>query len=454
MLEKVACCHNPRHVEARMRNVIATSLLMLLGCTLMSQALGQLADPVSTEDMIISHVDKDLARAMVLLEELVNINSGTMNLEGVRAVGDHLAPEFSELGFDVEWIDGAPFGRAGHLVAHRDGSGPGVLLIGHLDTVFPVDSPFQKFEIVDEHFARGPGTTDMKGGNIVIIHALRALHAADVLDDLSIRVIITGDEERSGRPRNLRAAALIEAGVWADYAIGFEDGDGDPATAVISRRGASGWTLSVTGTRAHSSLIFQPEYGPGAIYEAARILDEFHDQLSTEENLTFNPGVILGGSTVDYDAMSATGTAFGKSNVISDSVTVVGDIRAVSPEQLEFARQKMREIVADHLPMTDATIEFDQGNPPMAPTDGNRRLLEMFSRVSQDLGYGPVEAVHPRNAGAADISHIANEVEMGIDGLGLMGSGAHTLSEAADLRSMGMQTKRVAVLLYRLSQLQ
>jgi len=416
--------------------------------------LAQSSVPVSTDEVIVNHIDEEVERAISLLEKSVNINSGSMNFAGVRAAGDLLVPEFEELGFTTEWIDGAPFGRAGHLVAHRDGSGPKILLIGHLDTVFPVDSPFQKFEIVDEHFARGPGTTDMKGGNVIMIHALRALRAAGILDDISVKAIFTGDEELSGNPKSLRSAALVEGGIWADYAIGFEDGDGNPETAVIARRGSSGWTLAVTGTRAHSSQIFQPEFGDGAIYEAARILTEFRTELSSMENLTFNPGLILGGTDVDYDAAGNRGAAFGKDNVISGLVTVTGDLRAVSLQQWDEARQRMRDIVADHLPMTSATIEFDEGYPPMAPSDGNYALLGILNQASQDLGLGEVRAVNPRNAGAADISFVANDVEMAMDGVGLMGSGGHTLDEAADLRTLSVQTKRVAVLLHRLSKLE
>jgi glutamate carboxypeptidase len=426
---------------------------LLVGCFLFINAPAQESVPVSVDEIIVNHVDEEAARAILLLEKSVNINSGSMNFEGVRAVGRLLAPEFEELGFRTEWVDGAPFGRAGHLVAHRDGSGPRILLIGHLDTVFPVDSPFQEFEIVDEHFARGPGTTDMKGGNVIMIQALRALRAAGVLDDISVRVVLTGDEELSGNPKSLRSAALVEGGKWADYAIGFEDGDGNPETGVIARRGSSGWTLSVSGKRAHSSQVFQPEYGDGAIYEAARILNTFRTELSTMENLTFNPGLILGGTDVEYDVAANRGTAFGKDNVISGTVTVTGDIRAVSLQQWEDAKRKMREIVSDHLPVTDATIEFDQGYPPMAPSEGNYALLDIFSTVSQELGFGEVRAVNPRNAGAADISFVANDVEMAMDGVGLMGSGGHTLDEVADLRTMGQQTKRVAVLLHRLAEL-
>jgi glutamate carboxypeptidase len=435
------------------KNLIRNIFVSCLGCILYSSVFAQSSVPVSTEEIMVNNVDEERARAVALLRASVNINSGSMNFVGVKAVAEHLAPEFEELGFDVEWIDGTPFERAGHLVASRGDSGPKILLIGHLDTVFPAESDFQEFEIFDEFFARGPGTTDMKGGNIIMIQALRAMRAANVLDDVSVRIVLTGDEELSGDPKSLRSAALVEAGVWADYAIGFEDGDGNPATAVIARRGSTGWILTVSGTRAHSSQVFQPEFGDGAIYEAARILNKFRTELTKEPNLTFNPGMILGGTDVVFDEAGNRGTAFGKDNVISSAVTVSGDVRAMSPEQLEFAKQKMHEIVANNLQMTDASIEFDAGYPPMAPSDGNYALLEMFNQASIDLGFGEVAAVNPRNAGAADISFVGGEVEMAMDGVGLMGSGGHTLDEIADLRTLPMQTKRVALLMYRLSQL-
>jgi glutamate carboxypeptidase len=218
---------------------------------------------------MVNHVDEEYERAVRLLEASVNINSGSMNFAGVKAVADHLAPEFEELGFDVDWIDGTPFGRAGHLVASRGNRGPKILLIGHLDTVFPVDSDFQTFEIFDQHFARGPGTTDMKGGNIIMIQALRAMRAANVLDDISVRIVLTGDEELSGNPKSLRSAALYEGGIWADYAIGFEDGDGNPATAVVARRGSTDWVLTVSGVRAHSGGVWRRRHlrgGPNPEY--------------------------------------------------------------------------------------------------------------------------------------------------------------------------------------------
>src|SRR5262245_45147822 len=176
------------------------------------------------ERALASFVDKDNDRALALLEKVVNINSGTMNLAGVREVGAVFRAELDALGFKTEWIDGTPFERAGHLVADHPGPGPRVLLIGHLDTVFEPHSPFQKYEKVSPDAAKGPGTTDMKGGNVVMIQALKALQSIGALKNMNVVVVMTGDEEAAGRPLALSRAALVKAGTGAAVAIGFEDG--------------------------------------------------------------------------------------------------------------------------------------------------------------------------------------------------------------------------------------
>lgn len=424
---------------------IPTILLLLL-----LSPLPAYADlPTTRERDLVAAIDGRTAAALELLERTVNINSGTLNFDGVRKTGEIFIEEFEALGFDASWHSGEQFGRAGHVVAHRHRSGPRILLVGHLDTVFPADSEFQRFERIDEHTARGPGTTDMKGGNVIILEALRALDTVGALDNLSVTVILNGDEESAGEPLALARKALIEAAVWADYAIGFEDGDSNPETVVVARRGSVDWELTVTGKPAHSSQVFQPEYGYGAIYEAARILNAFRQRLEGMELLTVNPGIIGGGTTLNYEAGTG-GTATGKYNVIAQTLRASGDLRTISPVQLEAAREAMLAIVADSLPHTAATIEFGEGYPPMAASEGNLQLLEMYNEVSQDLGFGPVRPVDPRNAGAADIAFTAEHVEMAIDGIGLMGSGGHTVEETADLRTLPMQTKRAAVLLLRL----
>ena len=425
------------------------AVALLLSATLTPLPLGG-QSLSEVERRITSEVDARAAEAIDLLERAVNINSGSMNFDGVREVGVLFRQEFDALGFETQWIDGTSWDRAGHLIARRDGSGPRLLLIGHLDTVFEPSSPFQSFDREGDR-AQGPGVVDMKGGDVVIVHPLKALAASGELDDISITIVMTGDEERSGRPLDLARAALIEAAEEADIVLAFENGDSNPMTAVVARRGSSGWRLDVTGAPAHSSQLFQEEVGAGAAYGASRILSEFYDRLAGEPLLTFNPGVMLAGTDLDYDPSAAGGSAFGKSNVVAQTAVVTGDLRTITLEQLERARATMRFVVLESLPRTSATITFDDGYPPLAPSDGNLRLLTMFSQVSEDLGYGEVTAVDPRNAGAADVSFTAGFVEIAIDGLGPGGGNDHTVDEWIDLPTLAMQSKRAAVLMHRLA---
>ncbi len=407
----------------------------------------------AAERAIARAVDARTAEAIALLERLVNINSGTMNFSGVRLVGDILRARLDVLGFRTRWEDGAPYGRAGHLIAEHPAKGPKLLLIGHLDTVFEPTSPFQKMEKLADSTARGPGIIDMKGGDVIMLLALEALKAAGVLDQMNVTVVMHGDEEHAGEPQALARRALIEAARGAAAAIGFEDGAGDLRTGVIARRGAASWRLDVTGEAAHSSQIFKDSIGYGAIFESARILDAFRTRLSKEAYLTFNPGVALGGARVTLDAVANTGTAEGKNNIVAERMTVQGDLRTLSPEQLARTKATMKAIVAANLGHTTATITFDDGYPPMAPTDGNRRLLALHDQASRDLGLGAVQPVDPSKAGAADVSFVAGIVPMIIDGVGLAGHDDHSPQETADLKSMSVRAKRAAVTLYRLSKL-
>jgi glutamate carboxypeptidase len=408
------------------------------------------AAPSAAERALVKRVQAQEQSSIALLEEIVNINSGTMNFAGVRRVADVLRPRFEALGFKVRWEDGAAFGRAGHLVAEHPGRGRHVLLIGHLDTVFEPNHPFQRFERVDAQTVRGPGTSDMKGGLVVALAALTALKESKKLDGMHITMVMTGDEEDSGRPLELARASLVEAAKAADVAIGLENGADDPHTALTARRGYTGWQIDVKARSAHSSQIFAEEVGAGAIYELARILHTFYEELHGEELLTFNPGLIAGSTQLNFDPKVLRAETFGKDNIVAPVAVATGDLRTISREQLERTKERMLKIVAASLPHTSATITFRDGYPGMPPTEGNRKLLSMYDAVSRDLGFGPVTAVDPRRAGAADISYVAEKVEMAIDGVGLLGHGNHTPDEVADLRTFQSQTQRLAVLLLRL----
>jgi len=439
---------------------VARGLAPLAAAALLASSTAARAGAQSTAARQLSPTERSIARsvdahnddALALLIRLVDINSGTTNHAGVRKVADILRAQFDSLGFTTKWVDGAAFHRAGHLVAEHPGPGPKILIIGHLDTVFDPSSPFQQFVRLDDSTARGPGVIDMKGGDVIALYALRALKDAGALDSMHVVAVYDGDEEDAGSPLTAARQALTDAAHGATAALGFEDGAGDPRTAVISRRGDISWTLTTTGHTAHSSQIFTKEYGAGAIYEAARVLDQFYRQLSTQRYLTFNPGIIVGGTAVSLDSTQSAGTAAGKTNVVADSVLVSGDLRTLSPAQLAGAQRAMQRIVAQTLPKTTAHLEFADGYPPMAPTAGNKRLLAMYDRASRDLGFGDVVAVDPSRAGAADVSFVATIVPMAIDALGLSGHDDHSEKETADLRMLPVQTKRAAVLMYRLTQ--
>ena len=154
----------------------------------------------AAERAVTRAVDAHNAEALVLLERIVNINSGTMNLAGVRSVADMLRPQLESLGFKTRWVDGASFKRAGHLIAEHPGPGTKILLIGHLDTVFEPSSPFQKFIRLDDSTATGPGVIDMKGGDVVMLFGLRALKDTGQLERMNVTAVFDGDEEDAGRP--------------------------------------------------------------------------------------------------------------------------------------------------------------------------------------------------------------------------------------------------------------
>jgi len=398
------------------------------------------------EQKIRETVQRSHDDQVAYLERVVNIPSSTLNLAGVRKVGAAFRASFDSLGFATKWVtlpDATQ--RAGHLVAEHKGK-PGavrILLIGHVDTVVEPDGPNW---VRTDSMARGVGSGDMKGGDVIILFALKALQAAGTLKDMNITVVFTGDEEHPGDPLSVTRKDLIDAAKRTDIALAFEGGNRSDATT--ARRGASSWRVTATGRQAHSAGVFGGA-GYGAIYELARIVNEFRVQLVGEQYLTFNVGTILGGTDVEYDTVGIKGTAASKLNIIAKAAVAHGDLRFISEEQKEKTRAKMREIVAKHLPGTDAKITFLDEYPAMSPTAGNARILAAYDTASQALGYGPVRALDPGARGAGDISFVAPLID-GLDGLGALGTGAHAPEERVNLNALRMQTERAALLLERL----
>ncbi|MCK0108814.1 M20/M25/M40 family metallo-hydrolase [Flavobacteriaceae bacterium S0825] len=401
------------------------------------------------EKKILKTIEANNNEAIEFLKDVVNINSGTMNHDGVKEVGDVFGKAFEDIGFKSSWYDMSQVNRSGHLFAETYGKkGKKLLLIGHLDTVFEENSPFQEFKMVNDSIAHAPGGNDMKGGNVIILYALKALKENGLLNDAQIIAAFTGDEEASGKPISISRKHLVDAAKRSDIALGFETSTGFNY-ATVARRGSSGWKVEIKGKRAHSSGIFRDNVGAGAVFEMSRILNEFYNEVRGEEYLTFNPGILLGGTLMEFDSELSKGNVFGKTNVVAQKAVVEGGLRFISEEQKENARAKMREIVNNNLPQTSAEITFIDSYPAMGPTKGNHKLLDILNEVSIDLGQGEVEAYDPGRRGAADVSFVAQYVDC-LDGLGTMGNGAHTPQETVNLNTIEALTKRTAILIYRL----
>ena len=420
----------------------------LINVLLSPMAFAAALSPI--EQQIKNYIAQHQSEQLSLLESLVNVNSGTTNIVGVQHVGARLRVELDKLGFTTQWIKEPPdMHRAGTLIARRTGTmGKKLLLIGHLDTVFPINSSFQTYKR-HKSTAIGPGVVDDKGGDMVILYALKALQASHALESTNITVVLTGDEEESGKPAAISRKPLFDAARNSDIALDFECALSND-TASIARRGITNWTLRSQGHEAHSSDIFRTSVGYGANFELIRILNTFRTELSKEHDVSFNPGLLLGGTTTEYDQNNSRGSAFGRANVIAKTAFATGDLRYVSPEQKQAIEKRMLQVVANHLPETRASIKFQDGIPAMPPTKSNLRLLEQYSQASSDLGYGTIKP-DQQVRGAGDISYIASMVSANLVGLGPEGSGMHSTEETLDILSLMRQSQRAALLIYRLT---
>ncbi len=424
------------------RTLISYSRTLAGVVVLAGMALGQTLN--ADERKIVEYIDKNNDKAISLIQATVDIESPTEDLAGVKAVGMVLKKELEEIGLTAKWIDmPAEQKRAGHLVAETKGTkGKRILLLGHLDTVLRGEK-FRR----EGNTIFGTGVGDMKGGNVIAVQALKALHAAGVLKDTQVIVMFTGDEEDSCDPVEICRGDMIAAAKRSDLALSFEATVLN--TVTVGRRGSSSWTLEIESKTGHSSGVFGELNGYGAIFEASRVLNEFREKLAGERYLTFNPSLALGGTTVD--AKDSDGSASGKTNVIPAKVVVKGDLRFISEDQKEAARSRMREIVGRSLPGTKSKITFFDGIPAMTPVEGNYELMRQLDKVSRDIGAGPVVALDPGARGAGDIAFISGIIP-GLDGIGIDATrNSHAKNESAGVENLAMLTKRTALLIYRLT---
>lgn len=392
------------------------------------------------ERRIVASVDARAEESIRFLAHSVDINSGTGNAAGVRKLGSAFRSKLDALGFHTRWVDlPASMGRAGHLFAERPGSrGKRVLLIGHLDTVYERDDPFQRFTRHDP-FALGPGVIDAKGGDVVLLYALLALQDAGVLDGAGITVALSGDEETPAVPYVESRAALVAAARASDVALAFEPAAEDMGHATPVRLGFSNWALRVAtpAVPGDTAAISQ-----ASIDAAARLIRRFQRDLQEAYLSIFALGLSPAGAPANGDGGP------GASRSTSQGAVLAGGVRFASWAQLARVEARMSELArASH----EGELTFGADPyPGMPPRAESFALLDTLSAISVAVGAGPVGAGDPQRRGGGDISFVGDIIP-GLDGLGPAGTGAHSPEETVDLRSLTLATKRAALLIYRLT---
>lgn len=364
------------------------------------------------------------------LEHLVGIDSGSRDVGGLVEVARWARRRLLGMGFDVELVpvsdrEGAPLGPV--VVARRPGRGRRVLLLAHMDTVFPKGTAAARPLRVDGSRALGPGVCDDKGGLLAGLHAVEALDAVALGDSAQITVVLTPDEE-IGSPGS--RALLEQVAAEADVALCLE-GARENGDLVGARKGVADLHLRLTGRAAHAGV--EPDRGASAAVEAARLTLELSALDGSRPGLTSNVGVIRSGT---------------RPNVVASEALVVAEVRASTMDDLQHAIDHVRERVDD--PSRGVRVELDvrEVTAPLEPTPASADLAVHAASVAAELGLSVRAAA---TGGVSDANLIAATGCPTLDGLGPVGGDDHGESEWLDLRSAPERIALLAGLIVRVA---
>jgi glutamate carboxypeptidase len=361
------------------------------------------------------------------LQALVSVDCGTTNKAGVDRVGSWVGERCAAWGWRVERL---PQNEYGDLwKAHLQGQGRGrVLLLGHLDTVYPDGTAAARPMHVERDKLLGPGVCDMKGGLLVGMYALRALQQADFADFEELTFFFNSDEEVSS-PVSKSAYQLEARGVDAALVLESARPNGD---IVSSRKGSGTYRLDVTGRSAHAGV--EPEKGINAVVELA------HRTLALQSLDALAPGVTVNAT------MIAGGTA---SNSIPESAWVDLDVRAVDRQGAQLIHQALLDTAAQPstIPGAQVRLEGTFHFPPMERTPPVAFLAGLARQSADALGFQVGESA---TGGASDASNLAALGVPVLDGLGPVGGMDHSPQEYIFPDSIVPRTAMLAGLIRRI----
>lgn len=370
-------------------------------------------------------------RYLAELEQLVNLDCGSYTPLGVNRVADFVAAALGELGARLDRVahqpgTGAP-GLGDLVVGRLPGDGPRLLLIGHMDTVFPEGTAAARPFRTDAGHALGPGVSDMKGGLLAGLHAIAALQAAGLRPNVTF---VANSDEEIGSPFSTPHIRELAASHDAALVLECARANGD---IVSARKGIADYEIRLAGRAAHAGV--EPEKGRSAILEAARQVIALHGLNGRWPSVTLNAGVIAGGS---------------RPNVVAEACRIELDLRAASVEEFELAAAEVRRIV-EHPAPDGVAVELRQvaHHPPMERTPAAARLAALASTIAGELGFTVRDAA---TGGASDANTTSAAGLPTLDGLGPIGGDDHSVDEWLDLASVVPRTTLLACLMARIGE--
>jgi glutamate carboxypeptidase len=351
-----------------------------------------------------------------LIEQLVNIDCGSYLKAGVDKVGTILKAKYEELGCQVEVIEQEELGN--HLIIkHKDAIDPEILMVAHMDTVYPEGTVSERPFTIEGDRAYGPGVIDMKASQVSAFYALKAL--VEMNDDAykNVEIILNSDEE-IGSPTS--RAVIEEKSNGKKYALIMEPARKD-GSLVSSRRGGGSYTLIIKGKAAHSGI--EPEKGRSAIEELAYKIVKLHELNDHENGISVNVGLIEGGASVNTVSPHAVGHV---------------DVRISLPEQAEEMEKRIQEVCATtDVSGTGIELSGNINRLPMVKNEQTEELLHIIQEVGHEIG---LEVTDTQTGGGSDASITSALGIATIDGLGPVGGNPHSENEYLEIPTLTERT--------------
>ncbi|MEJ8859342.1 glutamate carboxypeptidase [Variovorax robiniae] len=386
-------------------NLSRTALALILASALLAPST--FAQP-KRDNALFDAATAEQPAVLKTLEKLVNIETGTGDAEGLATAGKFLEEELKALGFTVTRSKAAGLVVGDNIVGKIKGKGgKNLLLMSHMDTVYPkgtlAKAPFR----IEGNKAYGPGIADDKGGNAVILHTLKLLKTYGVRDYGSITVLFNTDEEKgSFGSRDL----IQEEAKQVDYVLSFEPSPADAEVFPVGTSGIAYVQANIKGKASHAGAA--PELGVNAVVEASDLVLRTMDLDDKSKGLRFNWTVIKGGGPA--------------TNIIPDSATVNADVRYTRNDEFDAAMKTLEERAQKKkVPGAEVSIVITRGRPAFYGGEGGRKLIDKAMGFYREAG-GTIEVDEKIGGGGTDASYASLSGKPVIESMGLPGFGYHT----------------------------